>query len=261
MMTLILPCVAAALLCWPIRRSLTRFAAVFPPTGDRERWRPPAKWVPIAGLVVLLPLVGPAGVVAVGLLGASWWKQRASRRRTKAELAAGGAVAEALHAMVSELRGGSPPAVAAESAGADAPEDVAVLMRTLAAAARFGGEVQAPPGSGFLALWREQVAQAWTLGRRHGLPLAELLESVRRDVIARTRFTSRAEAAMAGPRASAGVLAALPLFGLLLGEAMGAQPLHVLTGTLAGQVLLLLGAALILAGTAWSARLTQLGAI
>ncbi|KAA9149488.1 hypothetical protein FPZ12_043165 [Amycolatopsis acidicola] len=256
MLSATLACVAAALLCWPVRQGLARFSALFS-QGEKRNWRPPTNWMPVAGLLALLPLAGPAGAVAVGLLGAAWWRRRAARRRTKAEVAAGRALAEALYAMVSELRGGAAPAAAAVSAGADAPREVADLMRMLASAATFGDEVRIPAGSGPFALWQGQVAQAWSLSRRHGLPLAELLEAVRRDVIARTRFTARVEASMAGPRASAAVLAALPLLGLLLGEAMGAHPIHVLTGTNAGQVLLLLGAALILTGTAWSARLTR----
>jgi tight adherence protein B len=61
---------------------------------------------------------------------------------------------------------------------------------------------------------------------------------------------------MAGPEASAAVLACLPVFGVLLGELSGAHPLHVLTSTGPGQVLLVLGAFFISAGLLWSARLT-----
>jgi tight adherence protein B len=170
-------------------------------------------------------------------------------------------MAEALRTMVAELRSGAPPTLAAESAGADAPSDVAAVMRTLAASARFGGEVVLTAPDNAAARVDEQVAKAWHLSRRHGLPLAELLDAVRRDVAAGVRFAQRANASMSGPRASAAVLAALPGVGVVLGEAIGARPLHVLTGTSPGQLLLVLGSALILAGVAWSARLTRSGAM
>jgi tight adherence protein B len=62
---------------------------------------------------------------------------------------------------------------------------------------------------------------------------------------------------MAGPRASAAVLAGLPAVGLLLGEAMGVQPLRVLSTTGTGQTLLVVGTGLLCAGVLWSARLTD----
>ncbi|GGM64997.1 hypothetical protein GCM10012275_39390 [Longimycelium tulufanense] len=61
---------------------------------------------------------------------------------------------------------------------------------------------------------------------------------------------------MAGPRATAAVLAALPLLGLLLGEAIGAGPWHILSETAPGQILLAIGACLACAGLIWTAHLT-----
>ena len=48
----------------------------------------------------------------------------------------------------------------------------------------------------------------------------------------------------------------MPLVGLLLGEASGARPLAVLSGTWFGQVLLVLGTGLLCAGALWTVRLT-----
>jgi tight adherence protein B len=64
-------------------------------------------------------------------------------------------------------------------------------------------------------------------------------------------------ARMAGPRASATVLALLPVLGVVLGEAMGAHPIQVLADTPLGQALLIVGTTLICAGIQWSAYLTQ----
>ncbi|TNC21108.1 hypothetical protein FG385_29170 [Amycolatopsis alkalitolerans] len=205
--------------------------------------------------VPVVALLGPAGAAAAALLAFAAWRQRLSRKRTRTELAAAKAMAEALRTTVAELRSGAPPAASAEAAAADAPPAVAAVLNALATSARFGADL--PPASGR----QGQVAKAWSLSRRHGLPLADLLDAVRRDVVAGARFMARADASMAGPRASASVLAVLPGVGLLLGEAIGARPLHVLTGTSAGHLLLVLGAALILAGVVWSSHLTKLGAV
>jgi tight adherence protein B len=82
-----------------------------------------------------------------------------------------------------------------------------------------------------------------------------VLDAVRRDLDHRARAAGRLTAALAGPRATAAVLAALPLVGLLLGQAVGAAPWRVLTGSVAGQVLLVLGSGLACIGVIWSARL------
>ncbi len=54
---------------------------------------------------------------------------------------------------------------------------------------------------------------------------------------------------MAAPAATARVLVALPLLGLALGMAVGADPLHVMTSTRAGQVSAVTGA--VAAATGW----------
>jgi tight adherence protein B len=61
---------------------------------------------------------------------------------------------------------------------------------------------------------------------------------------------------MAGPRASGVVLAVLPALGVVLGEAMGADPVHVLLAGSLGQTLLAVGTALICVGMYWITRLT-----
>ncbi|WP_407690032.1 type II secretion system F family protein, partial [Saccharomonospora iraqiensis] len=107
---------------------------------------------------------------------------------------------------------------------------------------------------GRLAVRRLSVA--WSLADEHGIPLADLLDVVRRDLDATVRSAGRTEAGMAGPRTSAGVLALLPAVGIALGEATGAAPLAVLTGTGLGAVLLLVGTGLVLAGVLWTSALT-----
>jgi len=253
MLTSLLLSVALAALAWPVPRDpVTR---LLPP---RPRWAPPnrfpTKKLAVLALLPLVPLLGPAGAIAVGLMVAAVWWQRKARQRTKNRITAANAMAEALRTLVAELRSGASPVAAAESAAADAPQEVTEAMRSLAAAARYGNDAVLRTTT----FSHRHLAKAWLLSRRHGLPLADLLDAVRRDIAADGRFLSRADAHMSGPRASATVLAILPGLGLLLGQAIGASPVHVLTGTSLGQLLLLVGGALILAGIAWSARLTRL---
>lgn len=253
-MSLALLCMAAALLSWPAASTATIRLAALTPREPRQRRRSDARLLLALSLLPVIALLGAAGAISTALLTFAVWRQRESKKRTKSEFATATAMAEALRTMVAELRSGAPPATAADAAAEDAPSEVGAAMRALATSARFG--VELPQGTGP----QGQVVKAWSLSRRHGLPLADLLDAVRRDVVASARFLTRADASMAGPRASAAVLAALPGVGVLLGEAIGARPLHILTSTSAGHVLLVLGSALILAGVAWTSHLTKVGA-
>lgn len=255
MLTTLPLCVALALLTWPAPRDPV--SRLLPPVRSlRPNTHLDPRKVAVLAVVPLIPLLGAGGAVATGLMVAAVWWQRRSRQRTKARMATAKAMTGALRTVVAELRAGAPPAAAAEAAAADAPAHIANLMRSLAASARYGDELAIGDSSPM----HRQLTRAWSLSRRHGLPLADLLDAVRRDVAAGARFLARADAHMSGPRASSAVLAVLPGLGLLLGQAIGARPLHVLTGTSTGQLLLVVGGALILAGVAWSARLTRLEA-
>lgn len=121
-------------------------------------------------------------------------------------------------------------------------------LRNLSTAARLDGALESTV--------IPALASAWALVRRHGLPMSDVLDATRRDVDATIAFARRLNAKMAGPRMSATVLTGLPLLCLLLGQAIGADPLTVLTRTLLGQALLITGAAFLWAGTAWSRALT-----
>jgi tight adherence protein B len=87
--------------------------------------------------------------------------------------------------------------------------------------------------------------------------MADLVQSVREDLVARRRFAERTRAALAGARATATVLAGLPVLGVLLGEAMGARPVAVLLGGGLGGILLVVGVTLVVAGLAWTRRITE----
>ena len=63
------------------------------------------------------------------------------------------------------------------------------------------------------------------------------------------------DAHLAAPRATARMLALLPLLGLLLGFAIGGDPLGWLLGTPLGWACLVLGLLLIAAGLGWATRI------
>ena len=98
---------------------------------------------------------------------------------------------------------------------------------------------------------------AWSVAERHGVPLADLLARTQQDIRWRTRFGAAVRAQLAGPRATASVLTALPALGLGLGQLIGADPLGVLRGGVIGQLLLVIGTTLALAGATWSEHILR----
>ncbi|MGR6997252.1 hypothetical protein ACU686_02675 [Yinghuangia aomiensis] len=65
------------------------------------------------------------------------------------------------------------------------------------------------------------------------------------------------EAELAGARATARLLAGLPLLGVLLGTGMGAAPLDVLVATPLGAVVVCAGLALLAGGLVWTERIAE----
>ncbi|MGI8664809.1 MAG: type II secretion system F family protein [Jatrophihabitans sp.] len=101
------------------------------------------------------------------------------------------------------------------------------------------------------------LALACALVGRTGASLAELLQGVRADLTADQATRRAVAAAVAGPRASAMLLAGLPVVGLLMGAAMGADPARVLLHSLSGLAALSVGVLLDLAGLRWTLALTR----
>ncbi|HEY8372679.1 MAG TPA: type II secretion system F family protein [Pseudonocardiaceae bacterium] len=255
---------ALAVLVWPVAPGRHRLRRLRPQRcrGRDTPERLLASVTVVASAGAGLVLAGVGGALAAAILvtvaRTRWRRHRAAEDGIRATAG----LAEALRLMVSELRAGAHPAAAAEGAAVEAEPSAARLLTRLAAAARLGGDVGAAlqrigaehPGSAFAA---GRLARTWTLAERHGVPLADLLDAVRADLEHRARFARQVRARMAGPRATAAVLAGLPVFGLLLGEAIGGRPWHVLSSTTTGQVLLVVGVLLVGAGLRWSEQLTE----
>jgi tight adherence protein B len=254
-----------ATFCWPTNQAAHRLRALSPTRRAQRRFalpRPAPIMVTLAFGVGTSVLIGPLVGLAAAIAAATGYRRWSARHTTRTTVATIDGLAEAIRAAVAELRAGAHPATAAEAAAVDATPTAATVMRSIAAAARLDGDIHqalacARTTNPATAPVLNQISRAWILANRHGLPLADVLDAVRGDLETRARFARQLHARMAGPRASASILAILPAIGLALGEAMGAHPIRVLTTTQAGHLLTLLGVALICAGLTWSAHLTN----
>ena len=104
------------------------------------------------------------------------------------------------------------------------------------------------------------VVAAGDLARVLGAPLAQVLERVAEGLVAEEEADGERRAALAGPRATGRVLTGLPLLGVGLGAAVGADPLGVLLGGGIGSLALVAGVGLLGVGRWWIARLVRTAA-
>lgn len=255
-MTVCLLCLAAALLAWP--SGVGRL-------GGRRRTRAVARVarlpagpflvacaaaVPVA--LVSTVLVGCLAGACVGAAARAWLARRGEARAGAALLA----LAELLGVLAAELRSGRPVEGAIETAvAACGDESFSQTVGPGLRAAASGGLTIVP--GGLLSAPTQRITAAVRLSSRTGCSLAAVLTAVEDDLRARHREELEARIATAGPRASAALLAGLPVLALAMGGGIGAHPWQVLTTTAAGQLLLVTGVGLELAGVAWSGRLVR----
>jgi len=102
------------------------------------------------------------------------------------------------------------------------------------------------------------IIAASRLSAEVGAPLVDVLDRLRSTLEADDEIASERAAALAGPRASARILAWLPLAGLGLGAAIGADPISVFADGGVGSAVMLAGLGCHLAGRALSRRLVRL---
>ncbi|MFD0361871.1 type II secretion system F family protein [Nocardia sp. GCM10030253] len=201
--------------------------------------------------------IGPliAAALVLGTVGVRVRRARRDRLRN-AECAH---LLDAVEAVIGELRVGAHPSAAAAVAAHESRGAAAHAFAVSAARSRLGGsgaDGLRNPDS-VVAVELAAISDAWRVAEHHGLALAELLSAARTDLLGRIRFRGRTAAALAGARATAAVLAGLPLLGIALGQLMGAAPLNVLFASAAGTILLPLGAGLACAGLLWTDAITR----
>ncbi|MEE4024447.1 type II secretion system protein F [Gordonia sp. PKS22-38] len=260
-MTSVLLAVALGVLWWPSTRAENRLARL---GGPHRRGRIVPVRTLIAGFVPVAALVaaGVAAALSTSMMSAAvMWHLRRTRRSRRHDREVADLL-RALSVMIAELSvGATPPracaSAAAEIRSSDGHSDaVADGLAAMASRAELGGDVVVDARAGHDLAWH-RIAVSWQMADRHGLPMIELLESARSDLLARQQFAARTRAGLAGPRATATVLAGLPVIGVILGQMMGADPLTVLLGGGVGGILLNLGTVLSIAGWAWSQRITD----
>ncbi|MFI2231982.1 type II secretion system F family protein [Nocardia testacea] len=254
-----LGCTAAALLLTPEPAGRRRFGRVFEVRTVRAF---PMRWTirGVAGIGCALAFTLGSGSLMAALLVAATVAVRLRRsRRARLHRTECAHLLDGLEAVISELRVGAHPSAAAAVAARESGGIAAAAFAVGSARSRLGGsgaEGLLRPDS-VIAAELGRVADAWQVAERHGLALAELLAAARADLVARIRFRTRTDASLAGARATAAILAVLPVLGVGLGQLMGARPLHVLFVSSTGRFLLPLGAGLACAGLLWADEITR----
>jgi tight adherence protein B len=167
----------------------------------------------------------------------------------------------AIDVLVGELRVGAHPASAFAVAAEETDGPVAGACRAVAARARLGADVTAglrgvAKTSALPGHW-DRLAVCWQLAADHGLAMSTLMRTAQRDIAERQRFSGQVRSGMAGARATAAVLASLPVLSVVMGELIGARPVAFLLGGRLGGVLLVVGLTLVCGGLLWSDHITD----
>ena len=223
--------VGAAVVAWPGGRRRLVVGARPARRRSEQLWvsaaRRPRRAVAFAvgaaaglGLVIGGPVLAVV-VSAYGALGGRALLRRADRRRSRAARAA--AIA-GLAGLAADLRAGVPPRGSAASL--------------------------VPGRLGRL------VSSAWSLAEKTGAPAADLVERIEADARAADRAAASAAAEAAGAQATAVLLAGLPVGGIGLGFAIGADPVGVLLHTPLGAACAIGAVVLQSGGLLWAERLT-----
>jgi len=210
-------------------------------------------------------------VVAVGLAGVAWWLADEPRLLVLGAVAGGAALAGArlvaqhrversaalVRARVVELCDGLQAELAAGQTAAAALERVAAEWPTVLPVARSaaaGGDVPtalrdlaAGPGAGDLRI----VAAAWQVAHRTGHGLADALARIAQELRDAEQTRRVVSGELASARATARLVAGLPVVALLMGSGAGADPWSFLLGHPVGLACLAGGVGCGLAGLAW----------
>lgn len=173
-------------------------------------------------------------------------RTRPQRRRTS--------VIELCDAMAAELSAGRTPDEAFTAAAVVLDPHVSrELLQAPRPPPDHLDELATRPGAEGLRL----LAACWRIGAERGGTLATVLDGLAGAL--RDEEAQRQDVAvhLAGPRATARLLALLPLLGLAMAAALGAHPIPFLCSTLPGLACLITGTTLNLLGLHWTRHLAK----
>lgn len=196
----------------------------------------PRKLAAALALTTALPTATVAGPTAaaiaaiycaVTILAAARWRAAAVTRQYRAT------ARQAVASLAADLRAGAnaTPAIAATRTHLTATDDP--VCRRI----------------------RNRLEATVHITETTGAPTSRLLDQLAEDLRAEARVTTTLTTNTAGILASARLLAALPVAGLALGQALGTRPLETLLHTPVGAGCTAIAVALQLAGLAWSRRI------
>lgn len=158
------------------------------------------------------------------------------------------------HAQLAALvRAGLEPAEAVRQVAATGREQTAGLAGSLPGL----GVVDAGTGGPGLDLRFAPLAATLALVHTTGAPAAPTLARLAQAAAQEDEARLAVRSALAAPRATARVLTALPLIGLGLGQAMGADPVQVLLGTGPGRLAAVVGVMCAVLGVVWTRHLVR----
>lgn len=186
-------------------------------------------------------------------LAVAVWDQL-RRRATRTSVASPRMTAEGVlrlaEDLATQLRAGAAPHTAWRAAVDLLPDPLDPADGPRDALARLASAAGAPAAL-------HALHAAWSLSEDVGAPLADALQTVAVAIRQDGDVEADIESALAAPRATARLLAALPIAGLGLGELIGAHPVSLLVHTPLGRVCAVLGLALTGAGQWWTRCLVR----
>ena len=228
---------------------------------------------PTAAIAVLagvwlgaLPMV--AGLIGTWAVSKAVLAQRAGQRRRASQ----DQLAEIVELAAADIRAGALPRSAIAAAATDVGDPVGAELALAARRMTWGQGPETFVGAGAISGGAKAVGanaegqpevnlgrlqHLWLMSTEHGLSLGELFQQLSADLTARHNHRQRLMASLAGPRTTMWVLAALPLFGIAMGQAMGTESVEFLLFSGLGAVILIIGVAFMSAGLVWAVHLTE----
>jgi tight adherence protein B len=162
-------------------------------------------------------------------------------------------VIDSLAAFEMELKAGQPPASALVRAAVIPP----IWPAALSAVGMQGDVCQALNIDAQRYPELKNLAACWKVAAHSGSGMTTAVNRLIQGLRENEELRNTLDAELASPRATAKVLSSLPLIGLLMGIAMGADPIGWLFGNPRGIACLICGLAFSCLGIFWSRRLVR----